>query len=117
MAMGDLPHAIGYELEEAVRPFEISAIGGTRAEGTAAAVAALVLRALERRRTPRSGLAVGLDASLREMIEGQIEQERLRGGDPVASVRAMADEMNVARLFARTWSVAWDDAAEGEKAQ
>lgn len=109
LSAGDLPHAIGYELEQAARPFELGGVGGARVSGppVAEALTTLVLRALNRRRTRESDLDEGIDRDLGAMIEARIASEEARTGDPVGAVRAMADEMNVARLFERTWSVAW----------
>lgn len=96
LSRGDIPHAVGFELEQAARPFEMANEEERRAG--ASVVAALAKRALGRRRAH--------DETLAPEIRADIER-RVSSDDPVESTSAMADELHIARVFERAYRVAW----------
>lgn len=101
LASGELPHAVGFELEQAARPFEIGEDAGR--DEVRAVVSALAKRALGRRRKSEGD---ELDEAVSKLVE-----ERVRASDPATSIGALADELHIARAFERAWRVAWGELA------
>jgi hypothetical protein len=105
---------VGYELEQAVRPFET--IGGQQPVGVDSgvdptdALTALVERVLQRRRVHDEEGARAMAEERQKVVRDRVSRE-----GAAASVRAVADEIHLARLFERVWDVAWETRAAKEE--
>lgn len=95
LSSGEVPHALGFELEQAVRPFEVGSEKDQ--EAFADVIRALTKRVLARRR------AQG-DTCLDEGIQALVN-ERVSSVESLASLSA---ELQIARLFERAWNLAWE---------
>lgn len=113
---GRLPHGAAFQLEEALRPFELASLSEATGlseppEGRPAAIRDLALRVLSRRRVLQSGRSDPLDEETHALLSACI------GENAVRDVQRLSRELQVARLLLGALDDAWGpDAADGVKA-
>lgn len=106
LAEDALPDGVAFELLEVLAPFEISLPDGEKSEDAPTAeIESLVKRVFVRKQSPDGQTALPKDPV--EKLTKRITPPNTSGKhDPIAAVRALSHELQIAREFARATKLA-----------